>query len=1598
MKGRILALLLAVCMLVSLMPTALAAEETGATEVSVTDEAQLIDAVNNGGTITLANDIDLTDTLEIPAGVTVDLDLNGFTLNQTGTKTRYHDARDENGEIIYDDYGDPVQEEYMGPLNGISNYGTLTIGGGTVTGTYYEAEAKNEEAVKKDNAWNCIYNAGTLTVKDGTYKARNQGIYNGDSYYDEFGELTINGGTFVVEDWSGVYNNYGHITVNGGDFTARGDCSIDNETGDPDDATIAGGNYASEFFFNCAITGGTFGSDCSITGDGGKIVGGTFNGCSIGGGLISGGEFIGLRRFSATIAEDAEVEINLKDAYIGKTITRGTFSGTVSDIYHAIHFRGGTYTKELKESLEALGSKFKFEAGYNFVEDPVAKTFTVTNVGTVKFNVASSSTEDGTVSVTHYEHNGSSSSTTTGVMSEQTVTKGGTITLTATATPTEGHELAGWFTNKEGTGTPVAPAKNLENFVHTVNDADGDGAETLYAVFRDSAEQSELESHVDAWLAEAAASADGKTYIIGSADDTASDATDGVDYDAIADMYAFAYAVNHMGKTFAGDTVILKADLDYTNSASDARIHSFIPVGSDAVMFAGTFEGGGHTISGITLEGGFDQMGIFGHLAGGGTVRNLNVDHCSFSAAHVGGIAAWSEGTITNCSVTNCTLQSGYGYCGGIVGHDVGGRLENVVSTGNKIGGWKYGGIVGYADLLHIYGAAVSDMTLLGPGLGALLGSHVNAGESILENVKASDDHSEETALIGTTYSSGTKIVIQGTDTDINVSTIVPDTAGLETLTIKEGTCHLSGPMVIEDETTLKLTNDVTVTTSNNEPFAELKPGAMVEKTEDDGTVVTVETAADGEVDAYGNLILPVGSTVTTKASAEAESQPTTTLEHATVVLPNGTVVQGSATEAPTVSKNESGEVVVTAPAGGSVKELGQPKVELPAGGSATTNTVGGAETAVVVKVSGVSLDPEALSMVQGSTAALTAAVEPAGATHKAVTWVSSNNAVVTVTGTEESNATITAAGEGEATITVTTTDGGKTASCAVTVAAKPAEGSAAVLPIVEETKTSVDPAISAGEDQTAAGAAASSVTLDDAIITEAAQEQAVDLNQDEAKKQELLDEANLTPADDEAVTLYTQTYLKVEATELTKENSAITSITLDITPMVQVVASTATTSAEIDTTGADANAVNVGAAKPLKITAPTQITVTLPQVFANEKIYVKHEAGETDTYYYNATADGDGQITFTSTHGFSPFTFSLSNGAVAEVDGVGYTTLQEAVDAAGDGDTVKVYESGLTATVSGASRSVNVANGTDGEITVTLNGREYTIAQGDTVAHSYSQPVSAPTTYAITVPAQVDGGAIQVSRARAAWNATVTVTVTPGQGYELDTLTVTSSYGSAVKLTDKGDGTFTFRMPASRVTVQVSFKELPEEVNNPFTDVLESSPYYEAVMWAVENGVTNGSSPTTFSPDTIVSRAQMVTFLWRACGSPKATVDNCHFTDVHPGAYYYDAVLWAVSSGVTNGTSGTTFSPDVSVTRAQAVTFQWRIAGSPVVSGNSLGDVAANTYYTNAANWAVSNGIAIGTDGSSFDPETPISRAQAVTFLYQQKMNDNREQTGNNQ
>ena len=271
-------------------------------------------------------------------------------------------------------------------------------------------------------------------------------------------------------------------------------------------------------------------------------------------------------------------------------------------------------------------------------------------------------------------------------------------------------------------------------------------------------------------------------------------------------------------------------------------------------------------------------------------------------------------------------------------------------------------------------------------------------------------------------------------------------------------------------------------------------------------------------------------------------------------------------------------------------------------------------------------------------------------------------------------------------------------------------------------------------------------------------------------------------------------------------------------------------------------------------------------------------------------------------------------------------------------------------------------------------------------VSSSGSGGSSTPT-YSVTA-ASTKNGTVSVSPKNASKGDTVTITVKPDKGYELDTLKVLDKNGDRIKVTEK-NGVYTFTMPASKVTIETVFTEIEQTTENPFKDVSANAYYYDAVIWAAENGITGGTSTTTFSPNAPCTRAQIVTFLWRAAGSPEPK-NLSSLSDVPADAYYAKAVAWALENGITTGTGDGMFSPNATCTRAQAMTFIYRSvqAQGGGMQGawmfrNPFSDVDTENYYGEAVMWAVANGVTNGTSDTTFSPGADCTRAQIVTFLY---------------
>ena len=256
----------------------------------------------------------------------------------------------------------------------------------------------------------------------------------------------------------------------------------------------------------------------------------------------------------------------------------------------------------------------------------------------------------------------------------------------------------------------------------------------------------------------------------------------------------------------------------------------------------------------------------------------------------------------------------------------------------------------------------------------------------------------------------------------------------------------------------------------------------------------------------------------------------------------------------------------------------------------------------------------------------------------------------------------------------------------------------------------------------------------------------------------------------------------------------------------------------------------------------------------------------------------------------------------------------------------------------------------------------------------------SSSPSYSVTIPNKTENGTVTVSPRSAEKGDTVTITAKPDSGYQLDDLTVTDKNGKELKLTDKGNGKYTFTMPASKVEIKATF--VKEVETSPFSDVSTSAYYYEAVKWAQEKGITGGIGNGLFGPNQPCTRAQIVTFLWRAAGSPEPK-SMSSFSDVSADSYYAKAVAWAVENGITTGTGDGKFSPDATCTRAQSVTFLFRAIGKLVDSKAEFSDVLTDSYYANAVAWAVENGVTNGIGDGLFGPNNSCTRAQIVTFLF---------------
>ena len=464
-------------------------------------------------------------------------------------------------------------------------------------------------------------------------------------------------------------------------------------------------------------------------------------------------------------------------------------------------------------------------------------------------------------------------------------------------------------------------------------------------------------------------------------------------------------------------------------------------------------------------------------------------------------------------------------------------------------------------------------------------------------------------------------------------------------------------------------------------------------------------------------------------------------------------------------------------------------------------------------------------------------------------------------------------------------------------------------------------------------------------------------------------------------VTVVKETYLDVTVTAY---DATSNTVSMDIAPKYNLIA--------VAKTGTDEKKVTLKSAQDAKV-GSTEVKVTLPDAFKGKKVYINHNNGAN---LYVATANATtGEITFT-TNGFSPFTFALSNpNVVAEVNGNAYKTLQDAANAAKDGDEITVVKNDKLDLTFNTTKSVKVTNKTDNTITVKFNGTNKEIDKDNTKTFSYTKPSSSggsssgKTTYKVTTSA-VNNGGVNASPSNAEKGATITITLSPDKGYKLDKLTVTDGSGKTVSTVKKSDTVYTFTMPASAVKVGVSYvkaTETPSETK--FNDVSANDWFASAVDYVTGKGMMNGTADNTFSPKANTTRGMVVTVLYRLENQPSTSAAS--FTDVASGAYYANAVAWANANGIVSGYGSGKFGPNDKVTREQLAAILYRYAqykkydvsvgeDTNILSYNDAQSISS--YAIPAIQWACGAGVVTGKSGSKLDPKGNATRAEVAAML----------------
>lgn len=522
-----------------------------------------------------------------------------------------------------------------------------------------------------------------------------------------------------------------------------------------------------------------------------------------------------------------------------------------------------------------------------------------------------------------------------------------------------------------------------------------------------------------------------------------------------------------------------------------------------------------------------------------------------------------------------------------------------------------------------------------------------------------------------------------------------------------------------------------------------------------------------------------------------------------------------------------------------------------------------------------------------------------------------------------------------------------------------------------------------------------------EATLDAAAKEQAAKNTVDADRAEEALEDASINVGTD-TVTVVVQPYLEMKATGYS-DDAAVKTMTVDIKAMYRTVATTADLDKDeiIHVQGDEgvgvgvgdktANAVEIsGASGELDVNSPVEISIPLPTDFVDsteDEVYVQHK----NIYEYEAEVTSTGETTptytatFTNPHGFSTFVLSTKSETVATVNGTNYTNFQQAIKDAGSSNTITVKQNKLAA--NGVTHDLKLTNGTGGPITVTINGKQYSIANGETLNFTYTAPTPPrPTEEKHSITISTDGKGQVTGPASAAEDDKVTLTVKPNADKELYDLKVTGEDGKAVAVTKVNDTTYTFTMPDGKVTIAATFgcdggDNCPSKA---FTDLGDKQWYHDSIDYAVENGLLEGTSPTTMEPNATLIRAQLAQILYNIEDKPAVTGEMI-FEDVPASEWFYSPVLWANQNEIINGTSPTTFEPLEDITRQDLALMLYRYAGEPKVTGDLDGFTDADQvgdWAEEAMAWAVAEGIVQGDTPTTLNPTGTATRAEAAAML----------------